>query len=150
MKASVSTLHWKVPFVLYICFWNITWPSTAMLYVYTSSTAQEPWHTESQITGHSVRSGVYHSNSLPQLLQKSVTARKGLSPNTHLHQLTLGQQLLFPGCFTLEYLQAQAGALSCSVQQYTKKHCAQLLKSTRPAQYKHVNICNFHRRENSL
>lgn len=50
-KASVSSLDWKVQFVL---------PCTAMFHFYTSSTAQEPWHAESQITGHRVRSGVWN------------------------------------------------------------------------------------------
>lgn len=52
-------------------------------------------------TGQTCRTNWITHQTLPQLLQKSMTAREGLTLITHPHWATLGQQFPFPGHFTL-------------------------------------------------
>lgn len=66
-----------------------------------------------------------------------MTAREGLSPNTHAHRATLEQQ--FPSQVTSCWINSCKHTQGLSVQQDTK--------SIHQAQGKHTNICNFHMRE---
>lgn len=98
-----STLDWKAQFVF---------PCAAIFHFYPSSTAESrgTQRAKPQTTG--LRCGVWGLSKpagqtgslikhLPQLLQKSVTAREGLSPQHPSHWATLEQQFPFPGHFTL-------------------------------------------------